>query len=70
MGVGISVSTLPGGVTPMCNECGVALCWDVSDSEYEQEKDFWDAWRCEDCNGGRPMSLKAWRVKHDTRSYR
>lgn len=69
MGVGLLVSTMPGAVTPMCNECGVALCWDVEESEYKQEKDFWDAWKCEVCNGGRPLSLKAWRVKNG-RSYR
>jgi len=43
--------------TPTCNECGIALCWDLSIVEYEEDKDFWDDWVCEVCNGGKPMSL-------------
>jgi len=53
---------MPGGVTPICNSCGVSLCWDIADHEYSEAPAFWDAWICEDCNGGVPMSLKSWRA--------
>ncbi len=55
MGVQINRGTLPGGVTPVCNECGVQLCWDISQSEYTEDRAFWAAWRCRECNGGTPM---------------
>ena len=55
MGVQVTGGTLPGGVTPVCNECGVALCWDISEGEYAEDRAFWDAWRCRECNGGTPM---------------
>lgn len=60
MGVEVLPSTLPGGVSPVCNRCGCALCWDVSEEEYAEQKAFWDAWVCRDCNGGRAMSLQTW----------
>ena len=41
-----------GGYTPVCNDCGVHLCWGISTYEYEEEKRFWDSWICQDCNGG------------------
>lgn len=69
MGVSIYNATMPGAVTPTCDQCGVRLCWDISDEQYQFEKLFWDAWVCEDCNGGVPMSLNAWRVKSATKSY-
>jgi len=50
MGVVITNSTIPGSITPMCNDCGIALCWDVENSEYEEYKEFWDNWTCRDCN--------------------
>jgi hypothetical protein len=52
--------TLPGGLTPVCNGCGVALCWDISVEDYEGAKPFWDAWVCATCNGGEPLSLRSW----------
>ena len=55
MGVVVNQGTLPGGVTPVCNACGVSLCWDISEGEYAEDRAFWDAWRCRDCNGGTPM---------------
>jgi hypothetical protein len=48
------------GVTPICNDCGVFLCWDLSESEAEEAREFWDAWICRDCNGGEPLSLREW----------
>jgi hypothetical protein len=58
--VGIYASTMPGAVTPTCSDCGVALCWDISDDEYEQAIEFWDAWICQDCNGGEPRNMLRW----------
>lgn len=50
MGVIVLPSTLDGGFTPICNSCGVALCWDLSDFDYQENKSFWDNWVCKDCN--------------------
>lgn len=51
--------SMPGALTPMCNDCGIALCWDIDEDEYQRNKAFWDAWKCRDCNGGTPMSRKS-----------
>lgn len=56
MGVHIHSRTIDEGLTPICNECGVSLCWDISDLEYISYKEFWDDWICQDCNGGQRMS--------------
>ena len=61
MGVTVNKSTTPGGVTPICDKCGVSLCWDISDDEYQMDRPFWDTWVCRDCNGGVPLSRKAYR---------
>lgn len=55
--------TMTGGVTPICDSCGVSLCWDISRTEYLEAKPFWDAWRCQDCNGSR-LSAFGWRQEH------
>lgn len=55
MGVTVTPSTMSGGLTPICNQCGVCLCWDISEEEYAEDKRFWDEWICQDCNGGEPM---------------
>lgn len=60
MGIHTHGGTMAGAVTPICNDCGISLCWDISEDEYEQAKAFWDAWICQDCNGGEPLSLKHW----------
>lgn len=39
-----------GEVIPQCNSCGVCLCWSISDYEYFTYQEFWDEWRCRDCN--------------------
>jgi len=49
------------GMTPICSSCGVALCWDISKFEYEQDKEFWNNWRCEDCNPNYKGALKRFR---------
>lgn len=72
MGVHCHGGTLPGCVTPICNDCGIALCWDISEEDYEAARDFWDAWKCQNCNGT-AMSLKAWiedRRKQSSRALR
>jgi hypothetical protein len=56
MGVYIHRGTMDGGVTPICNECMISLCFDVSDTEYETCKQFWDSWICQECNGDKPFS--------------
>lgn len=42
MAVIIGSRTIPGAVTPACNDCEITLCWDVSDEDYEEQKVFWD----------------------------
>jgi hypothetical protein len=64
MGVHVHGGTMAGAVTPICNECGIALCWDISEDQYAQERPFWDGWICRDCNDGEPLSLKQWEADH------
>lgn len=66
MAVGEFRSTIFGGVTPVCNQCGVHLCWDISKEEYVACKRFWDNWICQECNGGNAVSLQHWRTQHPT----
>jgi hypothetical protein len=49
MGITVVASTFPGGYTPICNQCGIHLCWDISEDEYQQRPVFWDNWECRDC---------------------
>jgi hypothetical protein len=68
MGVFVGPSTLDGGVTPICNSCGIALCWDISDGEYEEAKAFWDKWKCKECNPETYSgALKQWKQEHEIR---
>lgn len=39
-----------GEVQPICDDCGVALCWSIDESEYLEWKGFWESWKCRDCN--------------------
>lgn len=64
MGVTIHNGTMDGAVTPICNECGVMLCWDIDVGEYQDAEQFWDDWICQDCNGGVRLSFKAWKEQH------
>ena len=59
--MGVQLSPL--GYQPICNECGIALCWDISEIEYSEAEDFWDNWKCLTCNGKR-MSLKEWKANN------
>jgi RNase P subunit RPR2 len=63
MGIGTHRGTMPGAVTPICNECNTFLCWDLSEDEAAENQEFWDAWICQDCNGGERMSLKQWQAQ-------
>jgi hypothetical protein len=38
------------GYTPVCSDCGIALCWDISEAEYQDKRQFWDNWQCDICN--------------------
>lgn len=49
MAVGIFPSTVMGCVTPVCGDCGIALCIDIEESRYKKHKKFWDDWLCETC---------------------
>jgi len=64
MPVEVLPGTVAGGLTPVCGSCGVRLCWDISDEEYAEAREFWDAWVCRECNGGRSRSLAAWKAKN------
>ena len=59
MGVTTVASTMLGALTPICNECGITLCWDISEEEYEENPEFWEAWICRGCNGGEPFTKKS-----------
>ena len=50
--------TMAGGRTPICEDCGVNLCWDISEEDYQENPSFWEAWICCDCNGGEPFTRK------------
>jgi hypothetical protein len=62
MGLSTHGGTMPGAITPICNECGTFLCWDLGEEEAERDRMFWDSWVCQDCNGGERMSLQRWRI--------
>ncbi|WP_139313467.1 hypothetical protein [Rhodoferax antarcticus] len=64
MGLHKHGGTMDGALTPICESCGVALCWNIEESQGLAEKDFWDQWMCEDCNDGERMSLEKWRLEH------
>lgn len=49
MGV-INSNSFSDGYTPICNSCGVCLCWDIGPTEYAERREFWDDWECRDCN--------------------
>ena len=61
MGVAVLKSTLDGGYTPICNNCGVTLCWDISSREYLEAEQFWDGWRCEECDPNVRGSLERYK---------
>lgn len=52
------VESSMGGYTPICNNCGVAICWDISPYEYGEARPFWDDYCCKDCNPNYKGALK------------
>jgi hypothetical protein len=48
------------GYQPICDDCGIALCYDINKFEYLDHKEFWDNWVCDRCN---PNYLRAYRTK-------
>ena len=63
MGVHIHGGTMSGALTPICDCCGISLCWDIDRTTYLEAKPFWDDWRCQDCAGTR-LSAFRWRTEH------
>jgi hypothetical protein len=64
MGLTVHPGTMPGGMTPICNSCGICLCWDISKQDAARDAAFWEAWVCQDCNGGVRLSLPDWRLNN------
>ena len=62
MGLHKHGGTMDGALTPICEECGVSLCWDIEETEALENEAFWDQWKCQDCNGGERMSLESWKA--------
>lgn len=50
------------GYTPICDRCGIVLCWDISEYEYEEDQDFWENWTCKHCD---PHYKKRKRLKNE-----
>jgi hypothetical protein len=53
---------MEGALTPICESCGISLCWDIEEKEALSNEDFWNQWVCQDCNDGIRMSLVDWKV--------
>ena len=62
MGV-IDSHTFPEDCTPICSNCGVCLCWDISSDDYWEDKDFWDNWTCRDCNPNYKHALRKYKLE-------
>lgn len=50
----------PDGWQPICNDCGISLCFVITDVEYERTKDFWEQWRCIYCDPYAIGSFARW----------
>lgn len=55
--------TIPGDYTPICNQCGIALCYDISQEDYDKYQAFWDQWCCPECGGNGEGSFLKWFAK-------
>ena len=64
MGLHTHRGTMQGALTPICESCGVSLCWDIEESEAIEYEEFWNQWVCQDCNGGVRMSLEKWKTEN------
>lgn len=58
MGITVLPSNAPDELTPICNECGICLCWSITIDEYNVCPAFWNNWICQDCNGGVKFTKK------------
>jgi hypothetical protein len=67
MGVHIHGGTMSGALTPICNQCNISLCWDISEKEYDEQQQFWDDWICRECNDGTALSLHQWKNRSQER---
>jgi len=47
-----------GGYQPVCDMCGICLCYEVEPENYELHRNFWDNWKCEVCD---PDYFKRWK---------
>ena len=45
---------------PICDDCGIALCYGINEFEYLDHKEFWDNWVCDKC---KPNYLREYRTK-------
>lgn len=36
--------------TPICNDCGINLCWSLNVYDYLEHKKYWDEWKCNECD--------------------
>ena len=61
--MGVSIKAF-NEVQPICNDCGVALCWSVDISEYQEAQRFWDEWCCRDCNSDYLGAYGRYRKEH------
>lgn len=64
MGLHKHGGTMDGGLTPICEACGVSLCWDIEENEALALEAFWNQWKCQDCNDGVRMSIEDWKARH------
>jgi len=46
------INNKSGELQPVCDDCGIALCWTISEFDYLLRKDFWDNWKCKVCKKG------------------
>lgn len=53
------------GWQPICNDCGIPLCWLLSSEQYIESKPFWENWMCEDCCQGNKLPKMSVKVYKD-----
>lgn len=53
------------GWQPICNDCGLSLCFVITLQEYDQTKTFWEQWRCVYCDKDAIGSFARWLATHD-----
>lgn len=53
------------GWQPICNDCGIALCFTISDDEKYRFGEFWENWRCQYCDPYVIGSFSRWLKSHE-----